>query len=246
MIEIHRRRVHGASDSEDAYDALYSDAFMDPAAGHLPSRYMWLVGLLRSQPGQSLLDVSCGNGYLLRAAVRRGLAATGIDISPTALIHARRQAPQARLMCADAESLPFADACFDRVTNIGSLEHYARPERSVAEMARVLMPDGLALVLLPNAYGLFGNIQHVWRHGEVFIDEQPLQRYATRATWTRLLEENGLQVVATRRYERELPRTWSDLWRYLRRPLSLVRALTGPLIPLNLSNCFVFTCRRSP
>jgi SAM-dependent methyltransferase len=245
VIEIHRRRVEGASDSEDAYDALYSDAFMDPAAGHFPSRYIWLVGLLRSRPGLRLLDVSCGNGYLLRAAGRRGLEATGVDISPAALEHARRQAPHARLVCADAERLPFGDTSFDRVTNIGSLEHYARPQCGVAEMARVLKPDGLALVLLPNAYGLFGNIQHVWRHGEVFIDDQPLQRYATRASWARLLEENGFSVVATLRYERELPRTWGDLWWYLRRPLSLIRALASPLIPLNLSNCFVFICRRS-
>ena len=245
MIEIHRRSVGGASDSEDAYDSLYSEAFMVPAAGHLPSRYLWLTGLLHSQPGQRLLDVSCGNGYLLQAAARRGLEITGVDISSKALDHARRRAPHARVVCADAERLPFADASFDRVTNIGSLEHYAHPERGVAEMARILKPDGLALVLLPNAYGLLGNISHVWRHGDVFVDDQPLQRYATRAAWTRLLEGNGLTVVSTRRYERELPRTWSDLWRYLRRPLSLMRALASPLVPLNLSNCFVFACRRA-
>ena len=52
MIEIHRRPIAGASDSEDAYDALYSDAFMGPATGQIPSRYLWLVSLLHARPGQ--------------------------------------------------------------------------------------------------------------------------------------------------------------------------------------------------
>ena len=111
-------------------------------------------------------------------------------------------------------------------------------------MARVLKPDGLALILVPNAYGLFGNILHVWRHGDVFVDVQPLQRYATRGWWTRLLEENGFSVVRVHRYERELPRTWADFRWHLTHPGKLLRALLGPLVPLNFTDSFVFLCAR--
>lgn len=246
MIEIHRRTMAAARDSEGAYDELYGDTFMGPSTGQIPSRYIWLVGLLRPHPGQRLLDVSCGNGFLLQAAAARGLRALGVDISSVALRQAGRRAPSAQGICSDAEALPFADGSFDLVTNIGSLEHYLHPTRSVAEMARVLKGDGLALVLVPNAYGLLGNILHVWRRGEVFVDEQPLQRYATRETWTRLLEGNGLAVTRVVRYERELPRTWGDFRWYLRRPLALLRALASPLMPLNLTNNFCFLCRRCP
>lgn len=244
MIEIYRDAIEAARDSQEAYDVLYTRHFTGAWTGQTPSRYLWLLSLLKARPGQTLLDVSCGNGFMLQAACEHGLRTYGLELSAVGLKEAEARAPEARRVCADAEHLPFADEAFDWVTNIGSLEHYLHPVLSVAEMARVLKPDGLALVLLPNAYGLVGNIQHVWRHGDVFVDAQPLQRYATRRAWQRLLEANGLCVARVVGYDRELPRTWPDLLYLLRRPLKLLRALLSPLIPLNLADCFVFLCRK--
>ncbi len=243
MIEIQRDRLRDLRGSQGAYDRLYTHGHSDWLVKQMASRYIWLVSLLPARRGQRLLDVSCGSGALLQAAMQRGLVAYGVDISTVALQQVRTQLPDAEPVCSDAESLPFADRTFDYVTNIGSIEHYLHPERGVAEMARVLKPDGMALILLPNAYGLLGNVLHVMRHGDVFVDDQPLQRYATRAWWTRLLEDNGLVVFKTVRYERELPRTRADWAWHLRHPIKLVHALIGPLIPLNLADMFVFLCR---
>lgn len=244
MIEINLDQIANARASQRAYDHLYSQSFSGVWTGQMHSRYIWLVHLLRSQPGQRLLDVSCGNGYLLRAAARKRLETWGLELSPVGLEQAATMVPGAALVCGDAEVLPFAPRTFDYVTNIGSVEHYIDPAASIAEMARVLKPRGTALVLVPNAYGLFGNILHVWRRGDVFVDVQPLQRYATRGWWTSLLEENGLAVQRTLRYERELPRTWADLRWHLTHPGKLLRALLGPLVPLNLTDSFIFLCTR--
>jgi SAM-dependent methyltransferase len=244
MIEINLDQVASAAASQRAYDRLYGRSFSGVWTGQMDSRYIWLVSLLRSQPGQRLLDVSCGNGYLLRAAMRRRLDAWGLDLSPVGIQQAGAMAPDASLICGNAETLPFASDSFDYVTNIGSVEHYVHPAASVAEMARVLKPRGLALILVPNVYGLLGNILHVWRYGDVFVDVQPLQRYATRGWWSGLLEGNGLSIVRTLRYERELPRTWEDLRWHLAHPGKLLRALLGPLVPLNLTDSFVFLCTR--
>jgi SAM-dependent methyltransferase len=246
MIQIRRDAVLASQNNKNAYDALYARQFTGVWTGQTHSRYLWLLSLLKAQGGQALLDVSSGNGFMLKAASEHGLCAIGIEISAVGLAQTAQRAPGARAVCGDAEALPFADNAFDRVSNIGSLEHYLNPAQGVAEMARVLKPDGWALVLLPNAYGLIGNIHHVWRHGDVFVDEQPLQRYATRLWWARLLEENGLRIERVVGYDRELPRTWDDLRWLLRRPLKLLRALLAPLIPLNLADCFVFLCRRNP
>jgi len=243
MIEIHRDPVKHVVDSERAYDRLYEEAFSGWWTGQVASRYLWLVSLLKALPGQRLLDVSCGNGYLLKAAMQKHLQVYGLDVSEVALSQAGQLAPNVPAVCGDAEVLPFPAAWFDYVTNIGSLEHYLQPERSVAEMARVLKPDGIALILVPNAYSLFGNILYVWRHGDVYIDVQPLQRYATRGWWTRMLEGNGLQVLKTLRYERELPRIWADFKWQIRHPTKLMRALLSPLVPLNLTDSFVFLCK---
>jgi hypothetical protein len=112
-------------------------------------------------------------------------------------------------------------------------------------MARVLCPGGLAVVLLPNAFGLFGNILHVLHHGEIFDDGQPLQRYATRASWERLLRDNGFVVRDVFGYERELPRTMPDLVAFLRHPQRLGRMLFGHMVPVNLSNMLIFVCTRA-
>ena len=244
MIEINLDRVSNAAASRRAYDRLYGQSFSGTWTGQMDSRYLWLVSLLRARPGQRLLDVSCGNGYLLRAALRKRLDVWGLELSEVGLQQAGEMASGASLICANAETLPFASASFDYVTNIGSLEHYLHPSTSVSEMARVLKPEGLALVLVPNIYGLLGNVLYVWRHGDVFVDVQPLQRYATRGWWTRLLEQNGLFVARTLRYERELPRTWTDLRWHLAHPAKLLHALLSPLVPLNLADSFVFLCRR--
>ena len=102
------------------------------------------------------------------------------------------------------------------------------------------------MILLPNTFGLLGNVLHVWRTGDVYDDGQPLQRYGTNAQWRKLLELNGLQIVKTIRYEREGPRTWGDLVWYLRRPHRLGRVLLAPLIPKNLSSFLVYLCRKAP
>lgn len=240
MIEIRHPRMDATRDTESAYDAIYSDK----GIAQRDSFYLWLLELVAARPGQSLLDVSCGQGTLVDFAARAGLRASGLDFSMAALERAQRRAPANGFFAADAEQLPLPSATFDRIMNIGSLEHYQHPEAGLREMARVLKPDGMACVLLPNAYGLFGNIKHVLQTGDVFDDGQPLQRYHTRTGWHAMLEVNGLTPFETIKYEREWPRTRADLGWYLRRPAKIVRLLITPLIPLNFANCLVYLCRR--
>jgi SAM-dependent methyltransferase len=143
----------------------------------------------------------------------------------------------------DAEGLPFGDEAFDRIMNLGSVEHYEAPARAVREMARVLRPTGKAVILLPNAFA-YQHALYVWRHGRVYDDGQPLQRYATDHDWRRLLEENGLRVVDTVKYQRVVPRTPGDLLWYLRRPRQLAQLAVSPLVPLHAANCFVYIAER--
>jgi ubiquinone/menaquinone biosynthesis C-methylase UbiE len=241
LVELRGRQIDSVDDSARRYDELH-------AHGHLRQRdsfYIWLLSLLDPKPGQRLLDLSCGQGTLLHFAAAAGLHTTGLDLSPLAVQATAEAVPGSVVSVADAQRLPYADRTFDFATNIGSLEHYFRPHLAVREMARVLRPDGLALVLLPNTFGLLGNILHVWRTGDVFDDGQPLQRYGTVAQWRALLEAYGLRVTATIKYERAWPRTWNDLAWYLLRPHKLGRAFLARLIPLNLTSFLVYRCEKA-
>lgn len=240
-IEIRHTPTEDAE--QRAYDTLYSERGLHQR----DSLYLWFLAQVKryAPPPATLLDVSCGEGDFLRFARRAGYVPTGIDFALTALQKLDQRGGAAiPAVTANAQRLPFADASFDIVTNLGSLEHYFDPAQGVREMARVLRPDGTAMVLLPNAYGLFGNILHVLKHGEVFDDGQPLQRYATCGSWQWLLSKHGLTTRRVLVLERTMPRTAHDLRWMLRHPHTFVRALVGPLIPPNLGDLLVFVCSR--
>ncbi len=235
MLEI--RHVQD-QDLRHAYEEIYRDE----GILHTDSFYRWILSLLRPQPHKRFLDIACGQGRLVWFAARQGLEAHGLDLSAQAV--KKGQSP-AHLIVADGQRLPYPDGSFHYLTNIGSLEHYVDPAEGVREMARVLTPDGVACILLPNTFSLLGNVLFAWHNGRTADDGQPIQRYAARYEWQDLLEEGGLRTVRTYKYECELPRSWRDLRRkYLRYPKTLVRLLLTPLIPLNLANSFVYICRK--
>jgi ubiquinone/menaquinone biosynthesis C-methylase UbiE len=241
MLEVRLRQVETAADSQNAYDALYSDGGISQPA----SFYLWMYQILNLQPDDIYLDISCGRGELLRLAQAAGIDAHGLDISLAAMTYGRQKFGLRKQVVGNGELLPFADEQYTVVSNIGSLEHYLDMKTAVQEMRRVLHPQGRAIILLPNTFSLLTNIWIAFRQGRTSIDNQPIQRYAARQEWQQLLEENGLIVTQIRKYERVWPRNWADLQTYLYRPKELMRLLLSPLIPLNLAWSFVFTCRKA-
>jgi ubiquinone/menaquinone biosynthesis C-methylase UbiE len=123
-----------------------------------PMRRAALVPVARAIEGRdqrrlSLLDVACGTGRLLRN-IRLAFPAlhlTGLDLSGPYLAEAARQLKglrPARLVAANAEAMPLADASQDIVTSIflfHELPADAR-RRVIAEMARVLKPGGTLVI----------------------------------------------------------------------------------------------------
>lgn len=241
VLEIRHKEDATTRWSKSVYENIYSIKRIR----HLDSFYQWLLGLLDVRPGQRLLDVSCGVGSLPQLAARLGLEAHGVDFSEVALRVARKEGLTVNLVVADGERLPYPDACFDYVTNIGSLEHYVHPEAGAREIARVLKLDGRACILLPNTFGLLGNVWTALRTGRTFDDGQPIQRYAARLEWQDLLENAGLRVFRTVKYERAWPRNLADARWYLRYPKNLIRLLLGPFVPLNWANYFVYLCSKA-
>ncbi|NOZ05659.1 MAG: class I SAM-dependent methyltransferase [Chloroflexi bacterium] len=235
MLEIRKK----PRESQTAYDDIYTHE----GIRQRESFYRWILRVLAPQPGRRLLDVACGAGDLSNLAAQAGVAAYGVDFSAAAL-HVAKERGGGHFVVADGEALPFADSQFDYVTSIGSLEHYADMAQGAREIARVLAPDGLAFILLPNSFSILHNVWTALRTGRTEQDDQPIQRYAARYEWQDLLEQNGLRTERTVKYEREWPVTWADRWWYLGHPKPLIRLLLTPLVPLNWASCFVYLCRQ--
>lgn len=98
-----------------------------------------------------VLEVGCGPGRLARhLAHDHGLEVTGIDLDPAMVERARAAAgsssPRPTFIAADVAALPFEDASFDVVVSTLSMHHWEEPRAGLAEIGRVLRPDGRALV----------------------------------------------------------------------------------------------------
>jgi ubiquinone/menaquinone biosynthesis C-methylase UbiE len=111
--------------------------------------------LLGLSGGKTVLDVACGPGNFTRSFGRTigedGLA-VGIDASPTMLARGARDAERERaanvvLMRGDAAALPFRDGSFDAVCCFAALHLFADPFAALADMARVLAPNGRVAVM---------------------------------------------------------------------------------------------------
>lgn len=233
--------------SREAYNSIYDEGGLS----QLESFYLWIVRHIKLPDRGRLLDVSSGAGEIVRLTAKNNLNSIGIDISESAARSASRNLQtdpsikQRTAFCVSSgEALPFADGYFDVVTNIGSLEHFIDPAQGAREMARVLHPQGKAYIFVPNTFSLLINVWEAFRFGHTSVDNQPIQRYGARQDWTILLEENGLKVIKTIKYERAWPYHLPDLPHYLRHPRELVRLAVAPFVPLNLAFCFLFICER--
>ncbi len=103
--------------------------------------------LLGDVRGRRILEVGGGGAMCARWLARQGARPVSFDLSAGMLRHARYGGEQTGvevpLVQADAQYLPFADACFDLAfTAFGAVAFVADSARVMREVARVLRPGG--------------------------------------------------------------------------------------------------------
>jgi ubiquinone/menaquinone biosynthesis C-methylase UbiE len=134
----------------------YEDSLFGPIAEDIAAA---------APPDAALLEVGCGSGPLsVRLAAEHGLAVTAFDIEPPMIERARARArrtasagkPIPTFLVADVAHVPFEDASFDLVVSTYSMHHWGDKRAGLAEISRVLRPDGRALIWdLRKGFALF-------------------------------------------------------------------------------------------
>lgn len=104
-----------------------------------------LVEFARPDPTHRLLEVGCGPGVLLSAFRDRAGPRVGVELSPE-MARLARERSGAEIVLAAAEHLPFKEGSFQRVVSRAVVHHLEDAASGVAEMARVLVPDGALVV----------------------------------------------------------------------------------------------------
>lgn len=104
-----------------------------------------------------LLEVGCGTGRLAeRLMAELGCEVRAIDLSPRMVELSRARGVDAEL--GDVQALQFADGAFDCVIAAWMLYHVPNLERGLAEIARVLRPEG-RLIAVTNS---ISHLRELW------------------------------------------------------------------------------------
>jgi SAM-dependent methyltransferase len=112
----------------------------------------WVDGLDLGAP-RRVLEAGCSGGALAGYLARRGHAVVAFDRSIRAVRYASNRSAANRsqpgFLAATAEHLPLPDGYFDRVLAASLLNVVSDPVVVVAELARVIVPEGLVSFLFP-------------------------------------------------------------------------------------------------
>jgi SAM-dependent methyltransferase len=112
-----------------------------------------LIARFWPQPAGRFLEAGCGPAAIALNLALRGVEVAGIDLSANALCAARgeftRRGLAGEFVRGDVRRISFPDATFDFVYAGGVVEHFRELDQALAEMGRVLRPDGRLLITVP-------------------------------------------------------------------------------------------------
>lgn len=141
------------------------------------------IHLLELCDSDSVLDIGCGNGYVLGLLAQKHRAAcSGIDTSAT-IIHAAarrmRKYKNTDFSCQSVSAMSFADESFSKAYTINTVYFWPKLEGPMAEIRRVLKNKGIFINTLYSNETLsrFSHTQYGYRRYE----ENELLRAGTEA-----------------------------------------------------------------
>ena len=139
--------------------ALLTKPFSDGPqfARHLVDAGVLIAGA-RLRPGDTVVEIGAGSCWLSHLLNRYGCRTIAVDVSPTALVVGRQRferdpwtnwSLEPRFVPYDGHRLPLGDGSCDRVVVYDAFHHIPNQRELLAEMLRVLAPDGVTAMVEP-------------------------------------------------------------------------------------------------
>jgi 2-polyprenyl-3-methyl-5-hydroxy-6-metoxy-1,4-benzoquinol methylase len=227
--------------------SLYDEEYLEASREVIAEKRRFVES--RNLRAQRILDLGCGTGILEGVSAANELH--GVDVDRALLERARGRGYHVHAVDLSAGVLPFASSSFDVVVTFDVLEHVAAPVSLLAEVARVLRPEGCLFVSVPNSVNVLNRILFLCgdardvtdRHHQLGLPLSDHLHRMTRRDSVALLTEQGFRIVEQGCY---VPRTTQHRWlRGLEPLLRLVRgAGLERRFPDLLAFGFFFLCVR--
>jgi len=188
QIELHRELApRYAYRYSFAFSRLFQEDWHAEMISHVPDG------------ARELLDIGCGTGFFLAELEQRHPGSVGLDISYEMLEVSERYVPGAKLVCGDAEKLPFQAGRFDAVFCKGSLHHTRDHQGFLGNCRQVLREGGVLIMSEPcNDNPLIRAARAVMYRRSRHFDEG--DQGFTRRGIVALCEEAGFEVTRVKKY----------------------------------------------
>lgn len=122
-----------------------------------------------------ILDFGCGSGYFVSKLAKQGYKSFGIDISSEAIQYGQRQDIY-NIEVLDAHRLNFPNNHFQVVLMLDVLSHFEDETWALKEIQRVLVPGGVAIIMVPAFQFLWGIHDEIAHHFRRYTMPQLLER----------------------------------------------------------------------
>lgn len=192
-----------------------------------------LLELAGNVTSKKVLDIATGGGHTALAFAKAGAEVTATDLTPAMLETAKtfiaeQGVDSVVFQEASAEALPFENQSFDIVTCRIAAHHFAEPKKFVGEVARILKPEGLFL-LVDNVSPTDSVLAETMNYIEKTRDPSHVWAYSV-PTWLNWLTEAGLELHHLTRFKRS--KNYPYWTNYAQTPETVVKELEHTILSL--------------
>ncbi len=171
-----------------------------------------MLAMMQFAPGETILDVGCGGGWLVRELALRVPQGRilGMDLSDEMVERARRASSNVRnaeFVVGSVDAIPRAPDSFDKVISVESSYYWPDPAAGIREIFRVLRPGGSAWILIN--YYRDNPYCHQWSK----LIQIPMH-LLSGDEWAKLFRSAGFSGVVHRRIvdPTPAPETYTGRW----------------------------------
>ncbi len=216
------------------------DTALDLAGGY-KGAFDFVQPFLSFYSKPKILEIGSGNGFGLCYMLKSGLDAIGVEPGSEISFIGRYETalnlleangitpPELYLLPAYAEKLPFEDDTFDIVFSIAVLEHVGDVEASMREALRVVKPDGIVIMNVPNYNSFYeGHYNIMWL--PYILNSKKIAKWYVRTIFQRrdyfIDELNFTTSKQLRKLKAKLPECGSlKIYYYCSSPLDKISAV---------------------
>ena len=139
----------------------------------------------------TILDIGCATGFFLLAAREREWDARGVEYSDYASQIAREQ-HSLQVKTGTIKEAEYKDEFFDCVTMWDLIEHVTDPMADLAEVNRIMKPDGILAIITPNVASF---IAKLWGKKWLLWNRTDHLYFFSPNTLNQMLKKNGFKII---------------------------------------------------